>query len=75
MCVSQQLPDPDSRALRPALETFGRPGFERNPGETLVHFLRRHISATHGRIMNDHATPAHSDKHDEMVVVPVQDTG
>ena len=75
MGVAQQLPYPDPRALRLALETLGRPAFEYDPSEPLVHFLHRHVSPSQGRVMNHHTSRADTGEHDEMVVVPVQDTG
>jgi hypothetical protein len=73
MGAAQQLPYPDPRAFRFALEILGRPGFERNPGETRVDFLLRHGSTAHGGIVDDDAAPTHLRQHHEMIVVPVQD--
>jgi len=73
--AAHQIPHFDPRTLRLSLETLGRPGFKYNPGEPLVHLLRRHVSAAYCRIMNYHAPPADPGENDEMVVVPVQDAG
>ena len=72
VAATQQLPDPYPRAFRFALERFGRPGFEHDPGEPFIDFLQRHAPAAYGRIKDHDAPTAHAGEYDEMIMVPVQ---